>query len=187
QLNDRSNMTKYNFGAGHSILPREVFEDAAAAVQYFQDSGLSILEISHRSSEFEAVMGEAEQLVRELLTVPQDYAVLFLQGGASGQFAEVPLNLLTEGGRAGYVDSGVWASKAIAEARRIGQVEVLASSADRNYCYIPKSFEVPADLDYLHLTSNNTIYGTELLEFPQTSVTLVADMPSYIFSRPFDV
>lgn len=178
---------KYNFCAGPSMLPREVFENAAAGVLDFDGSGLSILEMSHRSKGFQAILSEAEQLVRELMGVPQGYSVLFLQGGASGQFAQVPLNLLPDHRLAGYVDTGVWANKAIKEARKIGQVEVLASSADRNYSYIPREYDIPEDLAYLHLTSNNTIYGTELFEFPETAVPIVSDMSSDIFSREVDV
>lgn len=180
-------MTKYNFGAGPSILPQEVFEEASSAVLNFQDSGLSILEISHRSKEFESVIEEAEQLVRELLNVPRGYSILFLQGGASGQFAEVPLNLLPEGGFAAYLDTGVWASKAIKEAQRIGDVRVIASSSDQNYTYIPKEYEVPNDAAYFHITTNNTIYGTEIFQTPNSPVPLVADMSSDIFSMDIDV
>lgn len=178
---------KYNFCAGPAILPGEVFAEASSAVVDFEGTGLSILEISHRSKEFEGVIREAEQLVRELLAVPSGYSVLFLQGGASGQFAEVPLNLLPEDGVAAYLDTGVWATKAIKEAQRIGQVDIVASSKDKNYTYIPQSYTVPADAAYLHLTTNNTIYGTEIFQLPETEVPLVADMSSDIFSREMDV
>lgn len=178
---------KYNFGAGPSILPQEVFEEASKAVLDFENTGLSILEISHRSKEFEAIALEAEQLVRELLAVPQDYSVLFLQGGASTQFAMVPLNLLPEGGKAAYLDSGTWASKAIKEAKKIGEVEVVASSADINYSAIPKDYTIPADAAYFHVTSNNTIFGTETLEFPPSPVPVASDMSSDIFSHVINV
>lgn len=177
----------YNFSAGPSALPREVFEEASKAVLNFENTGLSILEISHRSKEFEAVLAEAEQLVRELLKVPQGYAVLFLQGGASAQFAQVPLNLLPVDGKAAYLDTGVWASKAAKEAAKIGHVEIVASSSDLNYTYIPKGYKIPADASYLHVTTNNTIYGTELFDLPQTQVPVIADMSSDIFSRAIDV
>lgn len=180
-------MMKYNFGAGPGMLPQEVFEEASGAILEFDGTGLSILEVSHRSKEFEAVMMEAERLVRELLHVPQGYSILFLQGGASGQFAQVPLNLLPSSGRAAYLDTGVWASKAIKEARRIGTIEVVGSSSDQNYNYIPKSYSVPEDAAYFHITTNNTIYGTEFFEVPNSPVPLVADMSSDIFSMEMDV
>jgi len=178
---------KHNFGAGPCILPKEVFEEASKAVINFNDTGLSILEISHRSKEFEAVVAETEQLVRELLSVPQGYSILFLQGGASTQFAMVPMNLLPEGGKAAYLDTGTWASKAMKEARKFGEVVVVASSSDANYTYVPKVYEVPADAAYLHITTNNTIFGTELFEAPKSPVPLVADMSSDIFSRRINV
>src|SRR5690606_11059436 len=178
---------KHNFGAGPCILPQEVFQEASQAVLDFNGTGLSILEISHRSKEFEAVIVEAEQLVRELLSVPQGYSILFLQGGASAQFAMVPLNLLPEGGNAAYLDTGAWSSKAIKEAKKIGQVTVVASSADANYNYIPKDYTVPSDAAYFHYTANNTIYGTEIFDTPQSDVPLVSDMSSDILSRPIQV
>lgn len=178
---------KHNFGAGPCILPQEVFQEASEAVLNFNDTGLSILEISHRSKEFEAVIVEAEQLVRELLSVPQGYSVLFLQGGASAQFAMVPLNLLPDGGNAVYLDTGAWSGKAIKEAKKIGQATVIASSSDANYNYIPKDYIIPSDAAYFHYTSNNTIYGTEIFDTPQTSVPLVSDMSSDILSRPIQV
>lgn len=178
---------KHNFGAGPCILPQEVFQEASQAVLNFNDTGLSILEISHRSKEFEAVMAETERLVRELLSVPQGYSILFLQGGASTQFAMVPLNLLPNGGKAAYLDTGTWASKAIKEAKKIGDVAVVASSADANYTYVPKNYEVPADAAYFHYTSNNTIFGTEVFETPQSSIPLVSDMSSDILSRKINV
>ncbi|WP_039052859.1 3-phosphoserine/phosphohydroxythreonine transaminase [Sphingobacterium sp. T2] len=178
---------KHNFGAGPCILPQEVFQEAAQAVLDFNNTGLSILEISHRSKEFEEVVKETESLVRELLNVPENYSILFLQGGASQQFAMVPMNLLPEGGKAAYLDTGVWATKAAKEAKNFGQIEIVASSKDKNYTYIPKDFEVPSDAAYFHFTSNNTIYGTEVFEKPQTNVPTVVDMSSDIFSREINV
>lgn len=153
----------------------------------FDGTGLSILEISHRSKEFEAVVDELEALVRELLSVPSGYSVFFLQGGASTQFAMVPLNLLPEDGKAAYLDTGTWATKAIKEAQRIGNVEVVASGAAGNYTRIPTSYSIPEDAAYLHITSNNTIFGTEFAEFPASPVPLVSDMSSDIFSREINV
>lgn len=178
---------KHNFGAGPCILPQEVFRQASQAVLDFNNTGLSILEISHRAKEFEEVVVETEKLVRELLNVPQNYSILFLQGGASHQFAMVPLNLLPEGGRAAYFDTGVWASKAAKEAKKIGSVDIIASSSDRNYTYIPKNIEIPADAAYFHYTSNNTIYGTEVFEKPNTSIPTVVDMSSDILSRVLNI
>ncbi|UIR57907.1 3-phosphoserine/phosphohydroxythreonine transaminase [Sphingobacterium sp. SRCM116780] len=178
---------KHNFGAGPCILPKEVFQEASQAVIDFNNTGLSILEISHRSKEFEAVLDEAIKLVRELLNVPQGYSILFLQGGASLQFAMVAMNLLPEGGKAAYLDTGVWATKAAKEAKKIGQVEVIASSSDKNYTYIPKNVTVPADAAYFHYTSNNTIYGTEVFDVPASNVPVVVDMSSDIFSRQITV
>lgn len=178
-------MKKYNFNAGPSILPREVIEKAAAAVLDLDGSGLSLLEISHRSKEFDAVMDEAVALFRELLDVPDEYKILFVGGGASTQFFHVPYNLLEN--KAGYINTGVWSKKAIKEAKNFGEVEVLASSEDRNFTYIPKNVEIPADLDYLHITTNNTIYGTEYHTDIDSPVNLVADMSSDILSRRVDV
>lgn len=178
---------KHNFGAGPCILPKEVFEEAANAVLDFNGTGLSILEVSHRSKEFEEVVVETERLVRELLNVPEDYSILFLQGGATQQFAMVPMNLLPENGRAAYLDTGVWATKAAKEAKKVGHVEIVASSSDQNYSYIPKDFQIPADAAYFHYTSNNTIYGTEFFEKPATAVPTVVDMSSDILSRKIDV
>lgn len=180
------NKMKHNFGAGPCILPQEVFKQAAQAVLDFND-GLSILEISHRTTEFEAVVAEADKLVKELLNVPSGYSVLFLQGGASLQFAMVPMNLLGDEQTASYLDTGVWATKALKEAKLIGNVNVVASSKDANYTFIPKDFEIPADSAYFHYTSNNTIYGTELFEVPKTDVAVVCDMSSDIMSRVIDV
>lgn len=178
---------KHNFGAGPCILPKEVFQQASEAVIDFNNTGLSILEISHRSKEFEAVIDEATQLVRELLAVPQGYSILFLQGGASLQFAMAPLNLLPEGGKAAYLDTGVWATKALKEAKKFGTVDVVASSIDKNYSYIPKGYSIPADAAYFHYTANNTIYGTEVFEKPATDLPVVVDMSSDIFSREINV
>lgn len=178
---------KHNFGAGPCILPQEVFKEASQAVLNFNNTGLSILEISHRSKEFEEVITEAERLVRELLQVPQNYSILFLQGGASQQFAMVPMNILSTTGKAAYLDTGVWASKAAKEASKIGKVDIIASSSDKNYNYIPKNFEIPADADYFHYTSNNTIYGTEVFVKPTTAIPTVVDMSSDIFSRQINV
>ncbi|MFM2156994.1 MAG: phosphoserine aminotransferase [Bacteroidota bacterium] len=178
-------MKQHNFGAGPGILPKEVIEESAEAVLNFNNSGLSILEISHRSKGYEAVMKEARSLVRELLNVPTTHEVLFLHGGASTQFAMVPWNLLKQ--KAGYIESGVWAQKAIHEAKILGEVEIIASSSDKNFSYVPKDYVIPSDIDYLHVTSNNTIYGTQMKSFPTTEVPLVCDMSSDIFSRPIDV
>jgi phosphoserine aminotransferase len=177
----------YNFSAGPAILPREAIEAGASACLEFKGMGLSLLEISHRSKEFEAVMAEARALVKELLGVPDGYQVLFLQGGASLQFAMVPMNLLDEGETAAYLDSGMWASKAIKDAKLFGNVKVVASSKEQNYTFIPKQYEIPTDAKYFHVTSNNTIFGTQLQEFPVSPVPLVSDMSSDIFSRPVDV
>ncbi|MDE6153972.1 MAG: 3-phosphoserine/phosphohydroxythreonine transaminase [Muribaculaceae bacterium] len=179
-------MKKHNFYAGPSILSQYTIQNTADAVLNFADMGLSILEISHRSKQFQAVIDEADALVKELLEIPAGYSVLWLGGGASMQFAMVPMNLLAK--KAGYLDTGVWASKAIKEAKLFGDVEVVASSKDRNYNYIPKDYAVPADCDYFHYTTNNTIYGTEIRKDPEVgNVRLVADMSSDIFSRPVDV
>ncbi|MBC7913951.1 MAG: 3-phosphoserine/phosphohydroxythreonine transaminase [Pyrinomonadaceae bacterium] len=176
-----------NFGAGPCILPQEVFKQAAQAVLNFNDTGLSILEISHRAPEFEAVVDEATRLVKELLNVPDGYSILFLQGGASTQFAMVPMNLMAEGESAAYLDSGAWANKALKEAKLFGNVNVVASSKDSNYTFIPKDFEIPADSAYFHYTSNNTIFGTELFEVPKSPVPIACDMSSDIFSRVINV
>lgn len=178
---------KHNFGAGPCILPQEVFKEASEAVLNFNDTGLSILEISHRSKEFEEVIVETERLVRELLNVPRGYSILFLQGGASTQFAMVPLNLLSSQSYAAYLDTGVWATKAIKEARKVGEVKIVASSSDQNYTYVPKDFVIPSDADFFHFTSNNTIYGTEVFDIPKSSIPVAVDMSSDIFSRKIDV
>ena len=178
-------MKKHNFNAGPSILPREVIEKAAAAVLDFDGMGLSILEISHRSKEFDAVMDDAVALFRELLNIPENYKVIFVGGGASTQFFHIPYNFLET--KAGYINTGVWSKKAIKEAKNFGEVKVLATSEDRNFNYIPKNVEIPADLDYLHITTNNTIYGTEYHTDIDSPVNLIADMSSDILSRPVDV
>jgi phosphoserine aminotransferase len=180
-------MKKHNFSSGPAILPQSVFEQAAQACIDLDGIGLSILEISHRSPEFTSILQEAEQLTKELLNIPDGYAILFLTGGASSQFFMTAMNLLSEKQTAGYVDTGSWSAKAIKEARLFGQVEVLASSKDKNYTYIPKGFDIPSGLSYVHLTSNNTIFGTQFKEWPQTDLTFVCDMSSDIFSRPIDI
>lgn len=178
-------MKKTNFNPGPSILPNEVIQNTVQAVTDFQCSGLSLLEISHRSREFIAVMDEAVALFRELLSIPSGYSVLFLGGGASMQFCMVPYNFLEK--KAAYLNSGVWAKKALKEARLFGEVIEVASSEADGYTYIPDNYQVPEDVDYFHITTNNTIYGTELHADPQVGVPLVADMSSDIFSRPVDV
>lgn len=178
---------KHNFGAGPCILPQEVFKQASQAVIEFDQTGLSILEISHRTPEFEAVVEETIDLVKELLEVPQGYSVLLLQGGASLQFAMVPMNLADDGQKVAYLDTGVWASKAIKEAKLFTDVVVVASSKDQNYSFIPKQYIVPEEAVYFHCTSNNTIYGTELFQFPKTNAPMVCDMSSDILSRRINV
>jgi len=180
-------MTKiHNFSAGPAILPQSAIDASIEALKNFSGTGLSLIEVSHRSKEYEAVVEEACQLVRDILKLNDDYAVLFLQGGASTQFDMIPMNLLDEGETAAYVNTGVWASRAIKEAKMFGNVNVLASSEDKNFNYIPKKYSIPTDVKYFHCTSNNTIYGTEMFEFPKTDVPLICDMSSDIFSRPFD-
>ena len=178
-------MKKYNFNAGPSILPRTVIENTANAVLDFNGIGLSILEISHRSKDFKPVIEEAASLFKELLDIPEGYSVLFLGGGASMQFCMVPYNFLEK--KAAYLNTGVWAKKAIKEAKGFGEVVEVASSADANYTFIPKDFTIPADADYFHITTNNTIYGTELRKDFDAPVPVIADMSSDILSRPVDV
>jgi len=178
-------MQKHNFSAGPSILPREAVEATAQAVRDFNGSGLSIMEVSHRGKDFEAVMNEAQALVKEILSIPDGYSVIFLGGGASMQFCMAPFNLLEK--KAAYLNTGTWATKALKEAKGIGEVIEVASSKDANFSYIPKNYTVPADVDYFHITTNNTIFGTQLKEDPKVDVMLVADMSSDIFSRPVDV
>lgn len=178
-------MKKHNFSAGPAILPQEVIEGAAQAVKELDNIGLSLIEISHRSAEFKAIMEEACTLSLQLLGLEgKGYQALFLQGGASLQFLMTAYNLLEN--KAGYVNSGTWSTKAIKEANNFGEVVELASSKDQNFNYIPKGYDIPSDLDYLHLTTNNTIFGTQFKDLPKTDVPLVADMSSDIFSRPFD-
>ncbi|MBP6756212.1 MAG: 3-phosphoserine/phosphohydroxythreonine transaminase [Bacteroidia bacterium] len=173
----------HNFSAGPGILPLEVLQQASDACLNFDNLNLSLLEISHRSKNYEAVIDESHQLIKDLFEVGDDYDVMYLGGGASLQFAMVPYNLLRESGTAAYVNTGVWASKAIKESKIIGNTNVIASSEDKNFSYIPKGYEIPKDADYLHITSNNTIYGTQLKEFPKCDIPLVCDMSSDIFSR----
>lgn len=177
---------KYNFGAGPCILPQEVFQQAADAVLDF--NGLSILEVSHRHKDFVAVMDEAISLVKKALNVPDDYEVIFLQGGATLGFTITALNLMRETKKAGYINTGTWASGAIKEARKVGvDVNVFASSEDQKFNYIPKGYHCPTDVDFIHFTSNNTIYGTQFKDFPETDLPLACDMSSDIFSRRVDV
>jgi phosphoserine aminotransferase len=173
----------HNFNAGPSILPKSVFEQAAAAVLNFNNSGLSILELGHRTPTFTAVMEEARSLVKELMQLDSHHEVLFLHGGASTQFMQVPMNLLDAKDSAAFTDTGVWAHKAILEAKLFGKAEVVCSSREKNYTFIPKDFAVPNDAKYLHITTNNTIYGSQWQQIPKTSNSLVADMSSDIFSR----
>ncbi|NJC28480.1 3-phosphoserine/phosphohydroxythreonine transaminase [Neolewinella antarctica] len=176
-------MKMHNFSAGPAILPATVLEQAADAVRDFDGLGLSILEISHRSPSFTKVLAETESLVRELLDLNDDYGVIFISGGASAEFFLTAMNLLNEDERAGYLDTGTWSTKAIKEAKLFGGVEVLASSKDKNFNYIPKGYPIPQGLKYVHVTSNNTIYGTQIKDWPETDAPLVADMSSDIFSR----
>ena len=178
-------MKKYNFNAGPSILPDVVLEAAAKAIIDFDGTGLSLLSISHRTPEFEAVLAEAKSLMKELLGIPDNYKIYFMGGGASTQFFHIPANFL--GKKAGYVNTGVWTKKAIKEAKFYGEVEVVASSEDKNFNYIPKNFAIPEDLDYLYICANNTIYGTEYKCDIDSPVPLFADMSSNILSRPIDV
>ncbi|MBC8464449.1 MAG: 3-phosphoserine/phosphohydroxythreonine transaminase [Bacteroidetes bacterium] len=180
-------MMKHNFSAGPCILPQEVFQQASEAILNFNGLNLSLIEISHRSADFVAVMDNAQNLVKELLEVPEGYSVLFLQGGASLEFLMVPFNLMKEGGKAAYLDTGTWANKAIKEAHLLGETVVVGSSKDQNYNYIPKGYEIPTDADYFHCTSNNTIYGTQMKDFPATPSLMVCDMSSDIFSRKVNV
>lgn len=177
---------KHNFGAGPCILPQEVFHQAAEAVLDF--NGLSILEVSHRHKDFVAVMDETMDLVKKALHVPSGYSVAFLQGGATLGFTIAALNMLRETKKAGYINTGVWAAGAIKEAKKVGvDVSVFASSEDKNFSYIPKDYTIPTDVDYIHFTSNNTIYGTQFKEFPKTNLPLVCDMSSDIFSKEINI
>ena len=177
----------HNFSAGPGILPDEVLQKAAEACINFKNSNLSLLEISHRSKDWVEVMDEIQIMVKRILNLPERYSVLFLQGGASLQFAMVPFNLMNQNGSAAYVNTGVWAKKAFQEAKKLGNASVIASSEDKNYNYIPKNYSIPENADYLHITSNNTIYGTQIKDFPYNSpVPLVCDMSSDMFSREID-
>ena len=176
----------HNYSAGPCILPQEVMKKAAEACIEYNNSGLSILEMSHRSKDYVEVMETARQMALDMLNVPQGYTALYLGGGASLGFLITCMNMLKEGGKAGYVNTGTWSTKAIKEAKKLGNVEVLASSEDKNHSYIPKGFDIPSDLDYLHITTNNTIFGTQYHALPATDVPLVADMSSDIFSKEID-
>ncbi|MDR1054311.1 MAG: 3-phosphoserine/phosphohydroxythreonine transaminase [Prevotellaceae bacterium] len=178
-------MKKHNFGAGPCILPQQALDATVAAIKDFNGIGLSVLEISHRSKDWEAVMDECRALWKELLNIPDGYNVLFLSGGASMQFMQVPYNILNK--KAAYLDTGVWASKAIKEAKLFGEVQIVASGKDNNYSSIPKGYTIPNDVDYFHITTNNTIYGSEIKEDIDSPVNLVADMSSDIMTRPVDV
>lgn len=180
-------MKKHNFSAGPCILPEEVFKKSAEAILNFNNSGLSILEISHRSKEFVSVMEQARTLALELLGLEdKGYQALFLQGGASLEFLRVPYNLLTNNGKAAYLDTGTWANAAIKEAKNFGETLIVASSKESQYSFIPKNYSIPTDVDYFHCTSNNTIFGTQMKTFPQMEVPMVCDMSSDIFSRTLD-
>jgi phosphoserine aminotransferase len=179
-------MMVHNFNAGPSILPSEVFQQASESLLNFNNSGLSILEIGHRTEMFEGVMNEARSLIKELMQLDADHEVLFLHGGASTQFMQVPMNLLEDNKTAAYIDNGIWGAKAIKEAKLFGNVEVVASSKDKNHTYLPKDFTVPAEAMYLHYTTNNTVEGTQWHTIPETNVPLVADMSSDILSRQID-
>jgi phosphoserine aminotransferase len=178
-------MRKHNFGAGPGILPESALKKSAEAILDFNGSGMGILEVSHRGKDFEGVLANAKALVKELLNVPDTHEVLFLQGGASTQFAMVPMNMLKT--KAAYLDQGAWSNKAIKEAKLFGDVVVLASSKDKNYSYMPKGYTIPDDCDYFHITSNETIHGTQIKNFPASPIPVVCDMSSDIFSRPVDV
>lgn len=180
-------MNKYNFSPGPAILPAPVLKEAAKGVANYQGIGLSLLELSHRGPEFTAIIEEATALLHELLDIPAGYQVVWLTGGASTQFFMAPMNLLNDDDIAAYVDTGTWASKAIKEAKGFGHVQVLASSKDQNYSYIPKGLNIPKGVKYLHLTSNNTIFGTQYQRFPKSPVPIVCDMSSDFLSRPVEV
>ena len=176
----------HNFNAGPSVLPQSVLQEASKAVLNFNNSGLSILEIGHRTALFESVMNEAISLIKELMNLDEDHEVLFMHGGATVQFMEVPMNLLNENETAAYADTGVWSTKAIKEAKLFGKVNVVCSSKDSNYNFIPKDFTVPEDSAYFHVTTNNTIYGTQWHEIPKVDMPVIADMSSDILSRKID-
>lgn len=178
-------MAKHVFNAGPCLLPQKVYEKACEAIKDFAGTGVSLLSISHRTKEWDAVMDGTRALWKELLNIPDGYETIFLGSGASMQFLMTPMNFLEK--KAGYLDTGVWAGKALKEAKGLGDAFAVASSKDRNYCYIPKGYEIPSDLDYFHITTNNTIYGTEIREDMDSPVPLIADMSSDILSRPVDV
>ncbi len=178
-------MKKHNFYAGPSILPQYTIENTAKAIINFAGMDLSLMEISHRSKQFVAVMDEAVQLFKELLKIPEGYSVVFVGGGASTQFAMVPFNLMKK--KSAYLNTGAWSKKAIKEAKAFGEVDVVASSEDTTFNYIPKGYKIPKDADYFHITTNNTIYGTEIKHDIDSPIPLVADMSSDIFSRPIDI
>ena len=178
---------QHNFSAGPAILPQSVMREASQAVKNLNGEGLSVLEISHRSSAFTEIIQEAEALTRELAGIDDNYAVLFLSGGASSQFYMAPMNFLADHETAAYLDTGAWSTKAIKEAKNFGNIDVLASGKDCNYSQIPKRYRKPKDAVYFHLTSNNTIFGTQIHKFPEVDMPLVCDMSSDIFSRPFDI
>jgi phosphoserine aminotransferase len=173
----------YNFNAGPSILPREVFEEASQAILNYNDTGLSILEMGHRTPTFQNIMDEARALVKELMQLDDDHEVLYLHGGASTQFMQVPMNMLNEKETAAYADTGIWSTKAIKEAKLFGNVDIVCSSKESGYTFIPKDFAVPNDAKYFHITTNNTVYGTQWQTLPNVSIPMVADMSSDILSR----
>lgn len=178
----------YNFSAGPSALPLEVLKEAKKDLINYQGCGMSVMEMSHRSDVFQNIIDTTESLLREIMEIPSNYKVLFLQGGASTQFAMVPMNLMVKNKKADFIDTGVWSKKAIAEAKRFGEVNIAASSGDKNYSYIPGNYELSSDADYVHITLNNTIYGTKFTKIPETGkIPLVADVSSCILSEKLDV
>ena len=180
-------MLKHNFSAGPCILPKEVFQEASNSILNFNNLNLSLIEISHRSEDFVQVMDEAISLTKELLNIPENYSILFLQGGASLEFLMVAINLMKKNGKAVYLDTGTWSSKAIREAELFGKTVIIASSKEKNYNYIPKKYIIPKDASYFHCTSNNTVFGTQIKDFPKSPISLVCDMSSDIFSRDIDI
>lgn len=182
----KTTVKKHNFSAGPAVLPAPVLKEASKAAANYQGMGLSLLELSHRGPEFTAIIEEANALMKEIIGLPEGYHTLWLSGGASTQFFMVPFNLLNDGQKACYVDSGGWANKAIKEAKGYGDIQVLGSSKEQNYTFIPKGYKIPTDAAYLHLTSNNTLYGTQLRKFPKSPIPVVCDMSSDFLSRPFD-
>ena len=177
----------HNYSAGPCILPQEVIKGASDAILNFNNLNLSLIEVSHRGKDFVDVMDRAIKLVKEVLNVPQGYKVLFLQGGASLGFLTIAFNMMRENKKGGYVVTGAWAKKAAKEADFMGEKVVLASSEDKNFSYVPKNYDIPSDIDYLHITSNNTIFGTQIKDYPNTNIPLVCDMSSDIFSKKIDV